>query len=354
MRMTIYSWDLDVVGGGGWAISMREFAELFSDHGHEVRFIHSRVTYHHERGTPLGGPALDESQWADADVVWIYDGGNSTTEIIEHIAGRKPIVVSWPTPSAGWFELFLRHENVRVLVNSPVIEALVAREGISVRRVKVLPRGRRWSNWPVPSGPHDKVGLPFGLKAPVRGDGSRPGSESDHSPFPRFATNYGAVDATALTPAFNAIDVARGIHEATGTKAIVTTWVPNEFKDAPFVDVRPPIRPHTDMAAFYAECRLFLPSLIWESFGAQALEAQQQGVPLVYLREPDVQEPQLSFSGLGYVTLDQAVEAASRLIRDNEWWRYWCLKSFENAARFDLDHLWPEYEAFFAEAARCQ
>lgn len=357
MRLTIYSWDLDVVGGGGWAISMREFAELFADRGHAVRFVHSRVAAGRERGTPLGGPALDESQWADADLVWVYESGNSTTEILEHIAGRKPIIVSWPTPTVDWFKLFLRYENVRLLLNSPVIEALAARQLGPVSRIKTLPRGRRWSKWPAVAGPHDKIGLSFGLKAIVRGDGTRPGVDTNHSPFPRFATNYAAYGQpgthTGLTPGFSSLDVARGIYEATGVKAIAPTWAPAEFKSSPFVELRQHVKPYTAMGGFYAECRLFLSSLIWESFGVQPLEAQHQGTPVLYFREPDVQEPQLSFSAVGYTTLDAAVAAGVKLIEDDEWWAYWSGKGQENAARFDLDKLWPEYETFFQEVAGC-
>lgn len=360
MRLVIYSWDLSVVGGGGWAISMREFAELFADHGHAVRFVHSRVGNDGLRGTEASGPPLSESQWADADLVWIYESGNSTTEIIEHIGGRKPVIVSWPTPDLPWLEHFLCYDNVWLAVNSPTIEALVARDLEPGRgpRVKTLPRGRRWTKWPqVPRPRRNKIGLPFGLKALVRADGTRPDADTNHSPFPRFATNYAPCGSpathTGLTPGFSALDVARGIHEATGAGAIVTTWAPAEFRGAPFVELRQHVKPHTAMGAFYAECRLFLSSLIWESFGVQPLEAQHYGCPVVYMREPDVQEPQLSFSGLGYTTLDAAVAAGVRLIEDREWWGHWSERSQANAARFDLDTLWPEYEAFFTEVAGC-
>jgi hypothetical protein len=358
MRLTIYSWDLDVVGGGGWAISMREFAELFRDHGHEVRFIHSRVGQNLERGQPLSGPLLDESQWADADLVWIYESGNSATEIIQHIGGRKPIIVSWPTPILGWFEQFLRHDNVWMLLNSPTIEAYAARQLGVMQRVKTLPRGRRWSKWPKVSGQRDKIGLPFGLKALVQGDGTRPQGLANHSPYPRYATSYAPYGKpgthTGLTPRFSAVDVAREIHAATGATAIATTWAPREFDGAPFVELHQHVKPYTAMGAFYGQCRMFVASLIWESFGVQPLEAQHYGVPVLYFREPDVQEPQLSFSAIGYTSLDHAVQAGERLIRDLDWWHYWSQKSRENAARFDLDRLWPEYEAFFQEVAGCR
>jgi len=355
MRLTIYSWDVDVTGGGGWAISMRELSQLFADHGWRVRFVHSRADDTRSRGTLLGGPVLQEEQWADADVVWIYDSGKSTSEIIAHIGERKPIIVSWPTPQPTAIEGWLLNPNVWVLLNSPVIEALTAREGVSTKRVQVLPRGRRWSQWPSVDGARDKVGLPFGLKAPICGNGLRPGADTNHSPFPRFATRHERVSgATGLMTEFSAIDVARGIYDATGVKAIVTSWAPNEFKGASFIEVRKHVTPHTAMASFYAECRLFLSSLIWESFGVQPIEAQHHGVPVVYHREPDVQEPQMSFSAIGYTTLDRAIEAGVKLIEDDEWWRYWQRKSIANAARFDLDSLWPEYETFFTRVARCR
>jgi len=359
MRLTIYSWDLDVVGGGGWAISMREFAELLRDNGHTVRFIHSRVGDGRPRGEPLTGPLLDEAQWADADLVWIYESGNSATQIIEHIDGRKPIVVSWPTPIVGWFEQFLQHDNVWMLLNSPTVEAYVRRQRLALPgRITTLPRGRRWSRWPVDAGANDKIGLPFGLKSLVRGDGTRPGVDTNHSPYPRYATNYAPYGEpgthTGLTPPFSALDVAACINGRTGARAIATTWTPREFDATPFVELRQHVKPYTAMGGFYSECRLFVASLIWESFGVQPLEAQYYGVPVLYFREPDVQEPQLSFSAIGYTSMETAIAAGERLIRDDRWWRYWSEKSRENAARFDLDKLWPEYEAFFQEVAGCR
>jgi hypothetical protein len=358
MNITIYSWDLTVTRGGGWAISMAEFAELLRDNGHTVRFVHSRVGDGRPRGEPLTGPLLDEAQWADADLVWIYESGNSATEIIEHIDGRKPIVVSWPTPVIGWFAQFLQYPNVRLLVNSPTVEAFASRELGATCRITTLPRGRRWSKWPADMGPHNRIGLPFGLKSLVRGDGTRPGVETNHSPYPRYATNYAPYGEpgtrTGLTLPYSALDVAACINDRTGTRAIATTWAPREFDGAQFVELREHVKPYTAMGAFYSQCRLFVASLIWESFGAQPLEAQHYGVPVLYFREPDVQEPQLSFSALGYTSMETAIAAGERLIRDDQWWRYWSEKSRANAARFDLDKLWPEYEAFFQEVAQCQ
>lgn len=356
MRVTIYSWDLDIVGGGGWAISMREFAELLSDHGHQVRFVHSRVDDARARGTAAGGPLLHESQWSDSDLVWIYDSPNSTAEILAHLAGRKPAIVMQPTPITAWIDRWLAHPNAWVFANSPTLEAVAARDGVQhVERVKTLPRGRRWSKWPEPPKvARDKIGLPFGVKALIRGDGTRPGTAHNHSSTPRFATSYNRAMSTGLTPAFSALDVARGIHDATGAKAIVTTWAADLFADCSWVEARPSVRPHTALTTFYTQCRVFLHGHMWESFGVQPLEAQHCGTPVVYLREPDVQEPQLSFSAIGYVTLDTAIAAGVRLVEDHAWWEHWSEKSLENATRFDLDRLWPEYDAFLREVAGCQ
>jgi glycosyltransferase involved in cell wall biosynthesis len=362
MQVTIYSWDLDRVRSGGWAISMREYAELLADHGARVRFVHSRVDGERSRGTDAGGPPLDDEQIREADVVGAYDSADSMIEIIEFVRGRRPVVATWSVGDLAVFRALLAHANVWVMCSSPTLAARVAREKVpGAERVVVLPRGRRWKTYHVPPKPwpRDRVGLGFGVKALIRGDGSKDrGDGRNHNAVPRFGNDYGRSEdrPTGLEVGFSSLDVARELGRPCGgkpgRKSLVATWAPELFAHEPFVEAVPPLSPHTRMGELYVRCRLYLLSHYWESFGATMLEAQRFGVPVVYLREPDVADPQLSFSGLAYTTLDEAVATARRLLADDAEWCYWSLVSRQNAARFNLDDLAPQYMGFFQRVCK--
>ncbi len=308
MRVTIYSWDLDVVRHGGWAISMREYAELMTDHGWTVRFVHSRVDNVRRRGTPEGGPALRWSDVADADLVWAYDSANSQLEIIDWLAGRKPTAVVWSLGDLTPFKTYLGRPRTWVMTSSPTLAAHVARAGVPGReRLAVLPRGRRWASYTTPaSWPRDHIGLGFGIKPIIRGDGTRDdGNPANHNPFPRFANYYQGIgpQKSGLEVAWSSIDVAREVCKQTGMKALVPGTARAQYSQYPWITTMPQLAPFA-MGDYYSRCRCVLLSHLWESFGATMLEAQYFGCPVAYLREPDVAEPQFSYSGLGYTTLN--------------------------------------------------
>jgi hypothetical protein len=339
---------------------MREYAELLTDHGVTVDFVHSRVDDTRARGTPEGGPTLEWGQIAASDVVWAYDSARSMEEIIRFVDGRKPVVCTWSVGDLDVFRALLTHPNVWVMCSSPTLAALAARERVpGVERVVVLPRGRRWRKYHVPPRPwpRDRVGLGFGVKALIRGDGTKDrGDDRNHNSVPRFANDYSpqanaSRRPTGLEVGFSSLDVARELARVDGRRALVTTWTPELYADEPFVDAVPPISPYTRMGEFYTRCRIYLVSHYWESFGATMLEAQRFGVPVLYLREPDVADPQLSYSAVSYTTLDEAVEAARRILADPAEWAYWSLVGRANARRFDLDDLVPQYTTFFQRVA---